>query len=268
LTKPTVGGAPKGKEVVHKEQNMENKDVGFLDDVAGQGYGNLSGDAFATPFIKLLQSNSTEVTSELPGAKPGVFFDVARNQVLGNTLKVIPIDFEILWLEWEKDMGGLKGKYLPHSIPSVGDKFNRKNPETGRDLVDSWLYYVLLEGRESEGVAILSLPVSSIKYLKAWNTMNHHTKLPSGKDAPFYSSVWELGPTEKERNDSGQVWYNIGGAAGPAIKRVDFITKEIFTERVKPAIDMAHNVMLSYQQTLPAPVAQKALPESPKPEAF
>jgi len=243
----------------------ESKDVGFLDEVAGQGFGNLSGDAYSTPFIKLLQSNSKEVTSELPGAKPGVFYDAARNEVLGNTIKVIPLDFEILWLEWEENMGGLKGKYLPHSIPSSGDKFNRKNPATGRELTDSWCYYVLLAGREDEGVCILSLPVSAIKFLKAWNTMNNRTKLPTGKPAPFYGCIWEIGPTIKEKNDNGQVWYNIGDDKGPAIKNLGFINKDVFLDAVKPGIESAKTVMLSYQQIslVPAPVRQ-ALPESPK----
>lgn len=247
------------KETVMSEEN-------FLDEVAGAGFGNLSGEAFATPFIKLLQSNSREVTSELPGAKPGVFFDSARNEVLGNTLKVIPLDFEILWLEWEENMGGLKGKYLPGSIPSSGDRFNRVNPETGRELTDSWCYYVLLAGREEEGVCILSLPVSSIKYLKAWNTQIQRTKLDSGKPAPFFSSIWTIGPTIKDTNDKGQVWYNIGSATGPAVKRESFITKEQFTEYVKPSLEMAHGVMLSYQQApvaLPPKQGQALLPSSP-----
>lgn len=258
-------------ETQTKENDMSEHD--FLDEVAGQGYGNLSGEAYVTPFIKLLQSNSREVTSELPGAKPGVFFDTANNRVIGNTLKVIPLDFEILWLEWEENMGGLKGKYLPNSIPSQGDRFNRKNPETGRELTDSWCYYVLLAGEEDKGVCILSLPVSAIKFLKAWNTQIQRTKTDSGKPAAFFSSVWTIGPTIKEKNDSGQVWYNIGDTNGPAVKRETFITKDQFTNFVKPGLEAAHHVMMSYQGT-PTPVmiqgrtAQAQLPASPSNEAF
>lgn len=245
-------------------------DVGFLDEVAGAGYSNLSGDNFATPFIKLLQSNSREVTSELEGAKPGVFFDSANNVVLGNTIQVIPLDFEVLWMEWEENMGGLKGKYLPGSIPAVGDRFSRKNPETGRELTDSWCYYVLLAGQEEKGVCILSLPVSTIKYLKTWNTQIHNSKLPSGKPAPFFGSVWQIGPTKKDTNDKGQVWYNIGDAKGPAIERKDFITKDQYQNYVLPGLESAHQVMLSYQvrsqaqQPLLAGKETKALPSAPK----
>lgn len=242
-------------------------DTNFLDQDAGKGFENLSGDAFAAPFVKLLQSNSREVTSELPNAKAGVFFDTSSNQALGNVLKVIPLDFEILWLEWEENMGGLKGKYLPGSIPTSGDRFSRKNPQTGRELVDSWCYYVLIEGREKDGIHILSLPLSSIKFLKLWNNMIQKTRLDSGKLAPFYSSVWQIGPTVKETNEKGQVWYNIGGATGPSIKREKFITPEQYKEYVIPSREMARGVMLSFQTTTLVAAPEPAqLPMSP--EAF
>lgn len=238
----------------------------FLDEVAGQGYENLNGEAFLTPFIKLLQPNSAEVTNEVPGCKAGYFYDTANKEVLGDKLKVIPLEFEMLWLEWEENMGGLKGKYLPGSIRSVGDKFNRKNPDTGRDLVDSWCYYVLIVGREDKGAAILSLPVTAIKHLKAWNTMIHHTKLDSGKQAPFYSSVWNIGPTVKTKNSTGQVWYNIGDDSGTYIARDKFITEEQYFDYVVPNREMCRAVMLTYQQPAPVAIAyspQAALPSAP-----
>lgn len=239
-----------------------------------KGFENLSGEAFSTPFIKLLQPNSAEVTNEVPGCKPGLFYDSANKEVLGDSLTLIPLDFEILWMEWEENMGGLKGKYLPGTIPTTGDRFNRINAQTGRELSDAWNYYVLLVGREDKGPAIVSLPVTAIKYLKNWNTMIHNTKLSNGEQAPFYSSVWKLGPTVKTKNDSGQVWYNIGDASGVKIERLRFINKEEFTGFVLPGKEMAKTVMLSYQQQQPARPAlppgapQAVLPSSPEKDQY
>ena len=174
---------------------MSEAKTNFMDEYAGAGYDNLSGDMFSTPFIKLLQSNSSEVENQVEGAKAGVFWNVRDKKPLGDTIKVIPINVEILWLEWEENLGGLKGKYVPGSIPSIGDAFNRKNPKTGRDLVDTWCFYLLLADAVEEGIYMLVLPVTSIKYLKAWNDMIINTKLDSGRRAPFFSSIWSIGPS-------------------------------------------------------------------------
>jgi hypothetical protein len=213
----------------NKKQEQQMSEKNYMDQYAGEGYDNISGDMYSTPFIKLLQSNSSEVVNGVPGAKAGHFWNDRDSEDLGPSIDLIPVNLELLWLEWEKDMGGLKGKYLPNSIPSSGDAFARINPATGRDLVDTWSFYVLLAGREQDGMFITAFPVTSIKYLKIWNDMIYNTRLDNGKRAAFFSSIWKLGPTALGMpNKSGQRWYNIGDVSGAFIKREGFVPEETF----------------------------------------
>lgn len=235
----------------------EQQNASFLEEHAGEGYGNIKGDAYATPLVKLLQPTSGEVGEGTPA---GHFFNCATQKSIGDKVRCIPLDFEILWYEWEGDMGGLKGKYLPGSVPFVGDAYNRRHAETGRALQDTWCYYVLpfkADGTLEEDPVILSLPASSIKYLKAWNSMITSVKLASGKQAPYYSSVWQVGPTEKTKNTKG-TFYVLGKDNIPTVYRERFI-KQDELPIVQRALEKAHNVMMSYQNT-----GLTVLPRSPQ----
>jgi hypothetical protein len=83
---------------------------------------NLPREAFAIPFLKLLQPLSPEVSKKMDGyvegAKPGMFYNTVSGRLHEGNVTVVPAYTEVNWVEWvPKDKGGgLVAVYPPGHV--------------------------------------------------------------------------------------------------------------------------------------------------------
>ncbi len=208
----------------------------FLDDVAGDGFQGMGASDYAIPFLKILQALSPECTkgdpSYIPGAEAGVFFNSLTKRIYGAEISLVPLLYEPLWLVWAPKRGGLKGRYAPGAIPTVGSVFDEDGlkDEEGNSVVDTMNFYCLVEGHLEDGPIVFSLSSSGLKHGKNWNSQILLSRLDSGKRAPYYASVWKLSLVLNS-NDDGK-WYQIGTKT-TNISRARFITPDEYTSFIK-----------------------------------
>jgi len=219
------------------EQAAANKaasaSASFMDGAAGEGFEDVGVEQQAIPLLLICQSNSSDAVEA--GVKPGEFYNSITKKSYGPSIKMVASYFKVAWLEWVPNGGGFAGRYEPGSIEVTGDNYSgMTNPKTGNKIVETWLYYVLLPDHLEDGFFVFSSTPGNMKYLKAWNTQMKYLRLPSGKPAPIYSSIWQL-TTGKDQNKAGQKYYSLkneGGKAG--IERIAWIEQALFQEYVEP----------------------------------
>lgn len=201
----------------------------FLNSEAGQGYDGMGADQFAPVFINILHSTAPEqqegTPEYVPGAKFGDFFNSMTRKSYGKSIEVVPLKCEEAWLEWAPNNGGLRGRHAPGSIKVTGDPYGKQFTDSGNEIIEYMMFYVLVVGEFENGVAVFSLKKSGMKHGKTWNTRIRSVKLPNGAMAPYYSSVWKL-TSMLNKNDKAQTWYNIGVGKTTGAERVRFITPD------------------------------------------
>ncbi len=228
--------------------NNENKEVGFLDDFAGEGTHNFSGDDFQIPFLKILQPQSAKLLKNsdeyIEGAEAGMFYNSISNKVYGNELNLIVMKYERKWLEFKPARGGFVASHEPDTI--TVDKSNYSNWTTpeGNTITETYNYFVSFADMPDEGVLVFSLSGSSIRHAKNWNTLLAGSKLPSRKQAPIFANVWNV-KTIYNQNEKGQ-WY-APGAKTSAIKSMGLIKKDLFVSLVEPAKKLLESNTAKYE---------------------
>lgn len=208
--------------------------IDFMEEIAGQGYENISQDDISTPFLKVAQALSPELDKEedsyIKGLEVGMFFNSLTGTVYGREISLVPVHYEKSWLEWKPNRGGLIARHEPFSIQV--DKTDFSKWTYGNNIIsETLMFYCFIEGHMQDGPIVYALTGSGIKHGKNWNTQIMMTKLPSGKKAPYFSSIWKL-HTTKQSNDQG-TWYQIGGKKTNAV-RLRFITNKEYTDIIKP----------------------------------
>lgn len=227
----------------------DTKEVGFLEEHAGEGFEGLTTEDFSMPFLKILQSLSPQVDEDadeyVQGAKPGMFINSVTNKLYGTTIKLIPIQYTRIWLEWSPNRGGLVGRHEPGSIQVDKSNFSKWTNADGNIITDNHVFYCLNADHQDEGPMVFSVTSSGIKHAKNWNTQIMMTRLPSGSRAPYFSSVWEL-ETVKNKNDQGS-WYQIGEKS-TRVKRERFINSDEYTKFVNPAREALAELRTDFAQ--------------------
>lgn len=206
----------------------------FLSGLAGAGYDNLTLKDYALAFLKIAQAQSPELLegepAYIPGLKPGMFFNSVNKRVYGNVIHLIPVWYDNLWLEWAPNRGGIKGRHKPGSIKVYGSTFGKMMSDSGNEVVETMTYYVIDSDFKEDGILILSLSKTGLKFGKYWNTSISTVKLENGDQAPFFAGVWEI-KTTLMKNNLG-AWFGID--TNP--KMVRFIDELEYTKKVFPAI--------------------------------
>lgn len=226
-------------------------DIGFMNELAGQGFEGMTAGDFPVPFIKILTNGCPEVTegreAYMEGAKPGMFLNTATKE-LYKELQVIPVKYEPMWTEWKPNRGAFVARHAPNSIPVIGDPFTGMTTKDGNEVVDNMVYYVLIVGQLKKGLHVLSLRGSGIRHGKNWNRMiadlclpldpskpegptNLYGKQATGKPCPFFGGVWKL-TLHFNENDDG-VWWTLGVKKDTkGVEFVRYISKEDYDEYV------------------------------------
>lgn len=209
----------------------------FLNQYAGEGLDSIKMEDKTIPFINILQILSPQCQKGgddyVKNAEPGMFYNTANKKVYGKSINVVPIKMEKVWLEWKPNRGGFVDRHEPHSIAI--DKTDFKEWKyNGNIIQESYMFMILIENHYADGIAILSLSSSGIKHAKNWNTMLSTSKLPNGKPAPMFSSLWKL-ETVMNKNEQG-TWHQLG-AKSSNISRIRFVTQKEFEGSILPSRD-------------------------------
>ncbi len=176
-----------------------------------EGFEEISSATMAIPFVKVLQSLSPQLNRNEPGyipeAEEGMFFNTVTKQLFRNTIKVIVLKFERVFIEWLPERGGFLNYHSPENAErlAVDKTFGKWKTVDGNSLQENYVYFVLIVGRESEGVIVLSLSSTFIKIAKEWNRLMTTHIMDNGERAKPYYVIWKL-KTEYQTNDKGN-WY-------------------------------------------------------------
>ncbi len=166
------------KELTKQETTALAAAVNFEED-AGQGFEGTTADSYATPFLKLLQSNSPQLDPDSPtyvkGAIAGDFVDSVSGKIHKNPL-IVAVRFDQMYLHWKSiDQGG--GFLGTFSMNDPVVQTTVRNSDTGRlefddgtYLSDTKTHFCLLLDEEEGTVKniIISLASTQIKKSKKW----------------------------------------------------------------------------------------------------
>ena len=217
----------------------------FLDSVAGQGYEDFNSNSYQIPFLKIAQILSPEVNKKDPnyidGLEAGQFFNSLTKKNYGSTIKLIPLRQKEMWLEYAPNRGPFKGVHEPGSIQTTGDVYEGGlKTLNGNDITDALTFYCLIAEELESGPIIFTLYGSGFGHGKTWNSLIMTSKTDSGKQAPYFGSVWEIATTYNQ-NDNGQ-WYQIGAKKTTNVKRDRKITEEELKNYILPAREILKTV--------------------------
>ena len=185
----------------------------FLEGVDFVGYEEIDNDTMAIPFVRIAQAINSELNPKGPdfiqGLSQGDFFNTVNKKVYGDEIRAIILKFERIYIEWKPERGGFVGYHKQEDLEKiVADwTFGAMKTIKGNDLVEYYVYYLLIEGHEDEGVVIMSLASSNLKIAKQLNRMLKTHRLPNGNPAPPYALIFKF-YSEQRSNDKG-TWYGV-----------------------------------------------------------
>ena len=167
----------------------------------------------AIPFVRILQPLSPQLDKKndesfIEGAEAGHFFNTVTKEIYGETVGLIPLKFQRIYIEWRPERGGLVDYHSPENAEQIAvdkSQFGKWLTEEGNILQENYTYLCLIDGHESEGICILSLASTMIKTAKEWNKLATTQVMDNGKVALPYYAVWEMSTVYKQ-NDKGN-WY-------------------------------------------------------------
>lgn len=213
------------------------------DEDAGVGFEQADKDAYAIPFLSVLQSGSPQVKKSdgayIKGAEEGFLYNSVTQEVISGEagVRVIPCYYTRRFVRWgAREMGGgfkaeytaddpilssakvLDGRsYFPEADGTV-------DPKKSDVLVDTRNHYVLIVREDgSFSPAVISMTSSQLKKSRQWMSKMDGLKF-TGKDGqvktkPMFSHFYHLN-TVPESNDSGS-WFGYKITLGEEVSSSD-----------------------------------------------
>jgi hypothetical protein len=226
------------------QNNYELADTSLFKDDKHTGFEGTTGDTFKTPFLRVLQGLSPELSKSnakyIEGAKIGQLCNSATQECY-DTLDIIILKVEHSLLVWKPNRGGFVGKY-PKSEESVivreADGV-QKWDSSGNEIVDT-IEFFCVNIDDPMDIFILPLSSASLKHGKSFATRLRRLKVNGKPINVSWAGVWNIKTTE-ESNDKGS-WHTIGNT--PEFLR--FITKEEKENIITPAIELLEKAETDY----------------------
>lgn len=169
-------------------------------------------EAFAIPFLQILQKLSPQLDRNNPGyiktATEGMILNTANGEVYDGEegILVMPVEYKRSFTAWtiREKGGGYKGEYAPGDPIIMTTKKDIKNrdmlPDNATQLSDTRLHGVILLTGDTPQPALISLTSTGIKKSKRWMTQMQERQKEDG--LPTFAHVYRL-TTVPERNDQG-----------------------------------------------------------------
>jgi hypothetical protein len=196
--------------------------ISFEDD-AGKGFEQADKDAFAIPFISILQSGSPQCKKSegayIKGAEEGMLFNTVTQEVLSGEIgiTVIPCHYERVFLEFgDKDLGdnGFYGAHLPTServlstpVATEGNRAGKLVTNDQHLLSDTRQHYVLLVKPDGTfSPAVIGMSSTQVKASRTWMSKMDGIKFKRADGSvytpPMFSHTYQL-TTVPQKNDQG-----------------------------------------------------------------
>lgn len=197
-----------------------NTALALIDDLetdAAAGFGAMTQEDYALPFLRLLTSTSPEI-GEVDGALPGMFLNSVTGQLYDGKkgISVIPCAYLRQYIEWTPRGQGTGAPVQVY--PATSDVLSRTHKEPGeyKDYLDNGNYventanyYIMIV--DESGVpnpALVTMKSTQLKKSRKWNSMMQSVKM-TGKNGmftpPMYSQLYRLSSVA-ESNDKGK-WF-------------------------------------------------------------
>lgn len=207
-------------------------------EASGEGFENDTSADVLVPFLKVIQSNSREMTDEsLDGIKAGMFFNTMTKEMFpGNTgVPFIPTHKEHVYLRFVPiaEGGGFRGKYSLND-PFVREAKIKSNVTFGSipvaaeggdkatELIETFIIYALQLNDDGEitGPVVISLAKTKIGAYKEWwtslKTYMHPNSSGRKSNPPVYAHRCRI-TSKKDQRDSGPFQNVVIGAANGSI---------------------------------------------------
>jgi hypothetical protein len=184
---------------------------------AGAGFEGAGREAYAIPFLVILQSLSPQCKKSDPayikGAEEGDIYNSVSGELYaaGEGVRIIPCGYAQTFVEWitREKGGGFVAEHDPVSGAALRAKATRDDKSrdilpNGHQLNDTRNHYVLVE--DSDGnwqPALLSLTSTQIKASRLF--MSNMQRICSTNKLPMYALVYRF-TTQAQKNDKG-AWF-------------------------------------------------------------
>ena len=221
-----------------KKEIAEKKDAPLVaatmyEDDADTGFEEADKDAYAIPFLTILQALSPQCDKTdgayIKGAETGEIFNtVSEERIDGEEgVSVVPVHYKRAFIEWQpRNSGG--GFVAEHSAADGLEllKQTTRN-DNGQDelpngnyLVDTRSHYVLvLNGDGTTTPAVMSMASTQMKKSRRWMTVMQNLKMARANGTqftpPMFSHTYHV-TTVPEKNDKGS-WYGWKIAIGEQV---------------------------------------------------
>jgi len=211
--------ADKKKEVAIVEEEVaiveeEVKDLSIFAVEEGQEE-HLSQDELELPFLRVAQKGSPQVDDDkaefIEGLKAGNYFSTLSSAVFGDSLKVQAHGYFHNYTIWqgEKGNGTYQGTMTTDEFRAFekttklerdgGDMVHTVDGETLR-YTDTHNFIVSLPDHPEEGIMLYPLSSTGCKAARKWNSLNNGRRIPGGKQAKRYATLWEIKTAGFESN--------------------------------------------------------------------
>ena len=211
---------------------------GQFEDDAGAGFEQADANAYAIPFLTILQSMSPQCKKSdgayIKGAEEGMLYNSVTQEISsGEEGKVvIPCYYKRSFIRWAPrgSGGGFKGEFTPSEVsggrlnitevkgtmfidpPSGADPFDAQGKPAFDFIADTRTHYVLvLDSKGGYQPAVISLASSQIKKSRNWMSKMNGIKLQRADGTHFtpamFSHQYKI-TTVPESNDKGS-WFGL-----------------------------------------------------------
>jgi len=192
----------------------------YDDGDVGSGFEDADSDAYAVPFLRILQSGSPQCKRSegayIKGAEEGMLLNTVSQEVLDGDegIRVVPAMYQRQFIEWQlrEEGGGLVAVHAPDpSLMASCDKDDKGRDilPNGNQLVDTRNHYVILVRPNGEYTpAIITFSSTQMKKSRQWMSMMQQKRIKIGgvsKHAPMFAHSYSL-TTVPETNDKGS-WF-------------------------------------------------------------
>lgn len=241
---------------------------------SGAGFEEATRDAYAVPFLRVLQDLSPQVKKKMAGyvegAAPGMIYNTVTKEVF-TALRVIPCYYSQAFIEWiprtdKAAGGGNKGFVAAHpaTTPLVHKcvrEGSRNMLPNGHELQDTRQHFVLFvreDGTIDQGM--IAMASTQLKVSRRWmSQMKSQLVNVGGRQipAPMFAYSYLLA-SEEEANDQGS-WYSW------TVNDAERITDPDTYSRARAFRDsmLSGKVKVNYEEGLEDPNAHSAATDAP-----
>lgn len=211
----------------------ESNELAIPDYGEDAGLGFDKDDGYDAAWLKLLQSNSSAVANEEPGAKPGVFYNTATGEIYGEEINALIVRESHEALEWKPEMGGFVGA---HSLDSdvwrnrVGS-FPKFETRDGNRLTEGYTLTLLIFRKDQDPDPVFF--TCDFKKAKEYKKIKRRMRMVKGSPPTFaFPLKFSVVP---DKNPAGQPIKGLKiDQAGSLLSPTDvnYIAAKVFNEKL------------------------------------